>query len=157
VTSYLRNKEAKSSAEKKIVAETSESLVDDHREEREQEHKTKGIVQLEQQNNQSEAMEEIFKILNLVLKFDLRDNPNENISPIQDKAQKGLNFVTLGNLLEDEKIEIIQTGFQLQAEGKISLKKYYEGTEKYSLFQSKKYKIKYESVRRTKLYQQLKL
>jgi hypothetical protein len=36
--------------------------------------KIKVTVQLEQQNNQLEAMEEIFKILNLVLKFDLRDN-----------------------------------------------------------------------------------
>jgi hypothetical protein len=41
------------------------------------ERKTKVIVQLEQQNNQLEAMEEIIKILNLVLKFDLGDNPND--------------------------------------------------------------------------------
>ena len=38
--------------------------------------KTKVTVQLEQQNNQLGAMEEIFKIVNLVLKFDLRDDPN---------------------------------------------------------------------------------
>ena len=57
---------------------------------------------------------------------------------------------------EQEKIEIIQTGFQLQAEGKISLKKYYESTDPNSLFQSKGYSIKYESIRRTKLYQSLK-
>jgi hypothetical protein len=56
----------------------------------------------------------------------------------------------------DEKIEIIKTGFQLQAEGKISLKKYYESTEEYSLFQLKGYNIKYETIRRTKLYQSLK-
>ena len=67
------------------------------------------------------------------------------------------NFITLGKISEDEKIEIIQKGFQLQAEGKISLKKYYERvSEANSLFQSKGYSIKYESIRRTKLYQQLK-
>ena len=50
-----------------MVAETSESLVDYGREEQEQESKTEVTVDLEQ---------EIFKILNLVLKFDLRDDPN---------------------------------------------------------------------------------
>ena len=48
------------------------------------------------------------------------------------------------------------TGFQLQAQGKISFKKYYESTQEYSLFQSKGYQIKYETIRRTKLYQNLK-
>jgi len=62
----------------------------------------------------------------------------------------------LGKISEEEKIEIIQTGFQLNQEGKISLKKYYESTDSNSLFQSKGYKIKYETIRRTKLYQQLK-
>jgi len=62
----------------------------------------------------------------------------------------------LGKIPEEEQIEIIKTGFQLQAEGKLSLKKYYESTDPNSLFQSKGYSIKYESIRRTKLYQQLK-
>jgi len=62
----------------------------------------------------------------------------------------------LGNLSEEEKIKIIQTGFRLNQEGKISLKKYYEGTIQYSLLQLEGYSIKYESIRRTKLYQQLK-
>ena len=79
-----------------------------------------------------------------------------NISSNQEKAQNRLNFITLGTISEQEKIEIIQTGFQLQAEGKISLKKYYESTDPNSLFQSKGYSIKYESIRRTKLYQSLK-
>ena len=60
-----------------MIAETSKSFVDYGREEREQERKTKVIVQLEQQNNRLETMEEMFKIINLVLKFDLRDNPND--------------------------------------------------------------------------------
>jgi len=62
----------------------------------------------------------------------------------------------LGRIPEEEKIEIIKTGLQRQAEGKISLKKYYESTEEYSLFQLKGYNIKYETIRRTKLYQSLK-
>lgn len=72
--------------------------------------------------------------------------------------EKGLNqanFIILGNLSEEEKIEILKTGFRLNQEGKISLKKYYETKDQYSLFQLKEYSIKYESIRRTKLYQQL--
>ena len=38
-------------------------------------------------------------------------------------------------------IEIIKLGFQLQNQGKISLKKYYETTQPYSLFQLKNYNI----------------
>jgi len=52
----------------------------------------------------------------------------------------------LGSIPEEERIEIIERGFQLQAEGKISLKKYYQGvSEPNSLFQLKGYQIKYES------------
>jgi len=43
------------------------------------------------------------------------------------KSRKGSNFTTLEKTSEQERIEIIKTGFQLQAEGRISLKKYYEG------------------------------
>ena len=74
----------------------------------------------------------------------------------QKQAQNRTNFKTLAKISEQEKIEIIKTGFRLNQEGKISLKKYYEGTGEYTLFQFKKYKIKYESIRRIKLYQQLK-
>jgi hypothetical protein len=35
----------------------------------------------------------------------------------------------LGKISEQEKIEIIKTGFQLQNQGNISLKKYYETTQ----------------------------
>ena len=71
----------------------------------------------------------------------------------QYKALNQPNFITLGKITEEEKIEIIKLGFQLQNEGKISLKKYYEGN---SLFQLKGYSIKYETIRRTKLYQSVK-
>ena len=66
------------------------------------------------------------------------------------------NFLPLSQILEQERVEIIQTGFQLNQERKISLKNYYESTDQNSLFQSKGYQIKYESIRRTKLYQQFK-
>ena len=91
-----------------------------------------------------------------------------NIPSNQEKAQNRLNFITSednfvddvwrspGNLSEDEKIEIIKLGFQRQAKGKISFKKYYESKDPNSLFQFKNYNIKYESIRRTKLYQTLK-
>jgi hypothetical protein len=59
--------------------------------------------------------------------------------------------------LEEEKIEIIKTSFRLNQEGKISLKKYYQDTGQQTLFQLKGYSIKYENIRRTKLYLKLKL
>jgi len=49
--------------------------------------------------------------------------------------QKQTNFTILGKISEDKKIEIIQTGFRLNQEGKISLKNYYEGTGEYMLFE----------------------
>jgi len=79
-----------------------------------------------------------------------------NLSSKQEKALNGSNFITLGKISEQEKIEIIQKGFQLNQQGKISLKKYYESTQEYSLFQFKGYSVKYESIRRTTLYQKLK-
>jgi hypothetical protein len=61
----------------------------------------------------------------------------------------------LKEIPEDEQIEILKNGFQLQAEGKISLKKYYQSTDQNSLFQWKGYSMKYESIRKSKLYKQL--
>ena len=86
----------------------------------------------------------------------LSSTQHYNLSSDQSKAQNSLHFITLSQISEQEKIEIIQKGFQLQSEGRISLKKYYEGTDPNSLFQSKGYSIKYETIRRTKLYQSLK-
>ena len=86
----------------------------------------------------------------------LSDSQQYNIPSDQEKAQNRVNFIALGRISEQEKIEIIQRGFQLQAEGKISLKKYYESTDPNSLVQSKGYSIKYESIRRTQLYKKLK-
>ena len=79
-----------------------------------------------------------------------------NIPSNQDKGLNRPTSITLAKILEQEKIEIIKTGFQLQAQGKISLKKYYQSTQQYSLSQLKGYSIKYETIRRTKLYKSLK-
>jgi hypothetical protein len=72
----------------------------------------------------------------------------------QTKAQNDHNFITLGKISEQEKVEIIKLGFQLNQDGKISLKKYYEEKGEHTLFESKGYQIKYDSIRKTKLYQQ---
>jgi len=83
----------------------------------------------------------------------LSNNQQYNISSNQEK---GLDEPDFRSLPEDEQKEIIKTGFQLQAEGKISFKKYYESTDPYSLFQWKRYSFKYETVRKYKLYKDLK-
>jgi hypothetical protein len=62
----------------------------------------------------------------------------------------------LKEISEQERIEIFQKGLQLQAEGRIAFRKYYESTDPYSLFQWKGYSLKYESVRKNKLYEKLK-
>lgn len=66
------------------------------------------------------------------------------------------NFQNLKHILDQEKREIIQKGFQLQVNRKIVLKNYYQSDEKKSLNRWKGYRIKYETIRRTKLYQELK-
>ena len=87
----------------------------------------------------------------------LSSSQQYNIPSNQNEAHNQANLITLGKISEQEKLEIIQRGFQLQNEGKISLKKYYEGvSEANSLFQLKGYRIKYDTIRKTKLYQNLK-
>jgi hypothetical protein len=118
----------------------------------------KGVYLLEDNPNLQQIEEPISKGVSEASKSPLAplsESQQFNITSNQEKAQNRLNFITLGTISEQEKIEIIQRGFQLQAEGKISLKKYYESTDPNSLFQSKGYSSKYESIRRTKLYQQL--
>jgi len=115
----------------------------------------KGVYSLENNPNLQQVEEPRNKSSKSPLKTTERSE-EYNIPSDQEKDQNRVNFITLGTISEQEKIEIIQTGFQFQAEGKISLKKYYEGTKKYSLFQLREYSINYESIRRTKLYQSLK-
>ena len=77
-------------------------------------------------------------------------------SATQTKAQNEHNFITLGKISEQEKVEIIELGFQLNQDGKISLKNYYQGKGEDTLFEWKGYQIKYDSIRKTMLYQRLK-
>jgi hypothetical protein len=65
---------------------------------------------------------------------------------IAKKTQNEHNFITLGKISKDEKPEILQRGFQLNQQGKIFLKKYYERRQKFSLFPLKGYSIKYETI-----------
>jgi len=86
-------------------------------------------------------------------KYNLSSNQNQALK-IDHMAYP--NFIHLSQVSEQHKREIIKTGFRLNQERKISLKKYYEGIGKNTLVQLKGYQIKYESIRHTKLYQQLK-
>jgi hypothetical protein len=111
------------------------------------------------------------KIIDLETKIDNRkyigrgqNKASEDIKGIQQedsstqiKGQNDPNFVTLGKISEQEKIEIIKLGFQRNQEKKISLNKYYEGKGEFTLFEWKGHQIKYEAIRKTKLYKQLKI
>lgn len=88
------------------------------------------------------------------LEFLLR---KQNSPSIQKKDGNKSNFIILGKLTEEEQIEIIQLGFQRNQEGKLALKEYFEGEGKDTLFESKGYKIKYQSIRKNNLYKKLKL
>lgn len=81
----------------------------------------------------------------------LGDSPS-----IQKKYLNQSNFILLGKLSEEEQVEIIQGGFQRNQEEKLSLKEYFEGIGKDTLFEWKGYRIKYESVRKTQLFQKLR-
>ena len=50
-------------------------------------------------------------------------------NPEQKQLQNGPNFVTLSQISEEEKLDISKRDFQLNQEGKISLKKYSQGTD----------------------------
>ena len=115
------------------------------------------VIHLENQNLVMEGKLNMLSVAPRSLKFDTSRPKEGHTTFNQNEAQNESNFLSLSQISEQEREEIIQKGFQLQAEGKISLKKYYESTYPDSLFQSKGYSIKYESIRRTKLYQNLKL
>jgi len=74
----------------------------------------------------------------------------------QNQAQNKANFKTLSKIPEEEQIEIVKLGFQLNEEKNISLQDYYEGDKECSLFQSHGYRIKYDTIRRKEFYKRLK-
>jgi hypothetical protein len=80
----------------------------------------------------------------------------KKIQYLENSQSNDSIFQNLKNISDTEKEEIIKKGFQLQSEGRISLKDYYEGNKKNSLLKFKGYRIKYQSVRRSKLYKELK-
>ena len=92
-------------------------------------------------------------IQSLKKKIQHLENSQSN-TPLPDTDDS--TFQNLKNISDTEKQEIIQKGFELQAEGIISLRDYYEGDQKNTLLNLKGYRIKYESVRRTKLYKLFK-
>jgi len=110
------------------------------------------VIHLENQNLVMEGKLNMLSADPRSLKFDT-SRPKEGHTTFN---QNESNFLSLSQISEQERKEIIQKGFQLQNQGKISLKKYYESTDPNSLFQLKGYNIKYETIRRTKLYQSLK-
>lgn len=89
---------------------------------------------------------------------DIKNIPQDDyITATQTRGQNDPNFVTLGKISEQEKVDIIRLGFQRNQEKKTSLKNYYQGKGEFTLFQWKGYQIKYDTVRKTELYQQLKI
>ena len=107
-------------------------------------HLQKKVVELETQHFRSKEQ----------LQMDPASYSPESFTDRNGKDRN--DFTTLSKLSEEEKAEIMQLSFQLQAEGKISLKQYYESYDKYSLSRLKGYRIKFESIRKNKLYQKLK-
>ncbi len=66
------------------------------------------------------------------------------------------NFIRLNNLDENELRSIIGEGFDFEIQNLISLKDYYEGEDKLSIFSSRGYRIKYDTVRRKPIYKEIK-
>lgn len=57
------------------------------------------------------------------------ENRSRILSSNQNTTQNGSIFVNLRKISEPERVEIIKKGFQINQQGKISLKKYSEGTQ----------------------------
>ena len=122
-----------------------------------QENDTKFNQQAEEPRNEisktvSEASKRPSDLLSKNQQYNIPATQRSN----KEKGLRGSNFITLGKTPKEDRIEIIKTGFERQAEGIIYLKEYYESKDPYSLFQSKGYRIKYESIRKNNLYKQLK-
>ena len=118
------------------------------------------------QTNQNQILLLLQRVIDLEIKVEeyarrRQNKASEAIKSIpqedsQAKAPNEDNFMTLEKICEEDKIEIIKLGFLTSQEGKLSLKKYYEGKGEDTLFEWKGYQIKYDTIRKTKVYQQLK-
>jgi hypothetical protein len=75
----------------------------------------------------------------------------------RSSSQSETSFKKLKEIPKEEQISIIEEGFELSQRFELSLRDYYEGTtHPQSLFQSEGYRLNYESVRRSQVYQRLK-
>ena len=80
------------------------------------------------QSNQPNERDDSSDMLSDAYKTSVNDSfqsQQYNLSSRQKQLENGANFKTLAKISEQDKIEIIKTGFRLNQEGKISLKKYY--------------------------------
>lgn len=64
---------------------------------------------------------------------------NQGTTQTNFSVQNEANFKTLGQILDDKKIDIIKIEFRLKNKGKISFQEYYKGTRYYSIFQLRGY------------------
>jgi gas vesicle protein len=111
--------------------------------------------------NLKKKLEKIERTLN-----DERGQPKTSISDVSKdygidhqksviKARNGDNFIPIDKLGVDDKIEIIEKGFQMKQSHKLPLKEYFEGAEdNFSLLSLKGYKIHYHSIRKTPEFEQ---
>lgn len=84
------------------------------------------------QTNQNQILLLLQRVIDLEIKVEeyarrRQNKASEAIKSIpQDKAPNEDDFITLGKISEEDKVEIVKLGFLTSQEGKISLKKYYE-------------------------------
>lgn len=74
---------------------------------------------------------------------------------ISSQNSSQLKFQNLKEISDEEKKEIIKKGLELQRKNLITLKDYYEGDCEGSLIQFKGYRVKYENIRRTRIYKEI--
>lgn len=74
---------------------------------------------------------------------------NANLPSTPSKAQNQDHFIEFRKPSKEEKLEIMKLGFRR----KQSFQEYYQRKGKYRLFGWKSYQIKYQSIRKTQLYQ----
>ena len=86
----------------------------------------------------------------------LKDKKGSYLRENDSQTDDSSRFKKPKDISEQELIEILEKGFRLRQEGEISLiKYYYEEKGKNTLFEDKKYSLKYGDLRNTELYKKL--
>jgi len=81
----------------------------------------------------------------------------DELSLIPELDETKANFKQLKSLDQEEQIQILREGFQINNETEMDLKSYFEGDDDpNTLYCRKGYKLKYDSVRRSLLFKKLK-